>query len=253
MGSQGSTLGAARVNDFSRVRQLTLPMQVKSQASFANYHAFNNQRVVSLLQDFLDQENEETLVLLSGAAGSGKTHLLSAALHELEGRRIGARFYGLSEIGKLDEELDYESVFEGIEDYSFVLMDDLDQWVPNPLHERILFNLYNQFKMSGQKLIVSSRLAPRQLRLNLADLQSRLNSGLILNLLALNDSEKTELLIRWGRERGFYLASETAAFILQHSERSVSELLGVIERLDQASLTQKNRVTLPFIKKVFGW
>jgi DnaA family protein len=174
-------------------------------------------------------------------------------MHELECSRIGARYFGLSELRELSGELDPDTFFDGVEESAFVLLDDLDCWLPDPMHERMLFNLYNQFRISGQKLVVSSAQAPRQIRLTLPDLQSRLNSGLLLSLAPLDDAQKTCLLQYWSTERGFALTGDAAAYILSRSGRSVQELRSVIDQLDHASLTEKNRVTMPFIKKTFGW
>ena len=233
-------------------KQLTLAVQMKPHASFDNFYAYSNQCVLTLFQQFLEDDTE-TLALLVGAPGTGKTHLLNAALNQLEQNRIGARFYPLSELANLESDYDPEQFFEGVSDYPFVFLDDVDQWLPHPARERILFNLYNQFKMHGQKMILTSATVPRLMRLGLPDLTSRLNSGLLLTLNPLSDDEKVSLLQRWAMDRGFKLNAEIAAYILTRSERSVPDLMCVIERLDYASLTAKSRITLPFIKKTFGW
>lgn len=232
--------------------QLTLAVQMKPHASFENFYAFSNQCTLTLLQKFLEDDTE-TLAFLVGASGTGKTHLLHAALNCLEQDCVGARFYPLSELAHLESDYDPEQFFEGIGDYPYVFMDDVDLWLPHPVRERILFNLYNQFRMHGQKLILTSTCVPRLMRLGLPDLASRLNSGLLLTLSPLSDEEKVALMQRWAADRGFGLSADLAAYILTRSERSVPDLMRVIERLDHASLAAKNRVTLPFIKKTFGW
>lgn len=233
-------------------QQLTLAVQIKRHASFDNFYAFSNQLAVSLFRQFLEDENE-TLALLVGASGTGKTHLLHAALNQLEQQQLGARFYSLSELASLESDYEPEHFFEGLADYPYVFLDDVDQWLPHPVRERILFNLYNQFRMSGQKIILTSTSVPRMMRLGLPDLASRLSSGLLITLNPLTDAEKSALLQRWAQDRGFKLNEEMANYILSRSERSVADLMQVMDRLDHASLTAKNRVTLPFIKKTFGW
>jgi len=233
-------------------KQLTLAVQMKPHASFENFYAFSNQCALTLFQQFLE-DNTETMALLVGASGTGKSHLLHAALNHLEQRCIGARFYPLSELADLESDFDPEQFFDGVSEYPFVFLDDIDHWLPHPARERILFNLYNQFRMHGQKMILTSTTVPRLMRLGLPDLTSRLNSGLLLTLNPLSDEEKVSLMQRWANDRGFRLNEDMASYILTRSERSVPDLMRVIERLDHASLAAKNRVTLPFIKKTFDW
>ncbi|RML27489.1 Regulatory inactivation of DnaA Hda protein, partial [Pseudomonas syringae pv. maculicola] len=42
-------------------------------------------------------------------------------------------------------------------------------------------------------------------------------------------------------------------FILTRGTRSMSALFELLERLDQASLQEKRKLTIPFLKETLGW
>ena len=73
-----------------------------------------------------------------------------------------------------------------------VCIDDIDfldaEW------EQALFTAFNACKETPTQLIVSARKPPSFLDIKLGDLQSRLQSGLMLQIKDLNDSEKLSLL-----------------------------------------------------------
>lgn len=50
--------------------------------------------------------------------------------------------------------------------------------------------------------------------------------------------------------RGLQLPDEAARYILSHAARDTVSLLGLMERLDRASLVAQRRLTVPFVKSV---
>ena len=42
-------------------------------------------------------------------------------------------------------------------------------------------------------------------------------------------------------------------FILTRGERSMNALFELLERLDQASLQEKRKLTIPFLKETLDW
>jgi DnaA family protein len=58
--------------------QLTLPVQLADPASFDNFHPGPNAATAAALRA-LAEDGGESSILLHGATGSGKTHLLQAS------------------------------------------------------------------------------------------------------------------------------------------------------------------------------
>jgi len=116
--------------------------------------------------------------------------------------------------------------------------------------EEALFHLYNRVRASNTCLVVTGRVPPPQLPLKLADLRSRLSWGMVYHINELADADKLAVLQIHANLRGIELTDEVAKFILQRSNRSMVNLFSLLESLDKASLTQKRRVTIPFVKDV---
>jgi len=87
----------------------------------------------------------------------------------------------------------------------------------------------------------------------LPDLSSRLKSGLLLNLVSLSDSEKEDLLRDLAIQKGLRLEEEVSSYIIKRSGRNLSELVGILDTLDKASLVENRKLTVPFVKKILQW
>jgi DnaA family protein len=103
------------------------------------------------------------------------------------------------------------------------------------------------------RLLFSATMAPQYLALALRDLQSRLTAATIFHLQRLDETEQIALLVLRAKYRGIELTPAVATYILQHWSRGFSQLLIALEKLDEASLIEQRKLTLPFVKKVMGW
>lgn len=236
-------------------KQLTLSVEIRQDASFDQFDQTPNEKCAQLLAEELRQ-HDETLIFLSGAKESGKTHLASAAIHLCEklGRTIG--YFAMNDLAESSDA--HEALFEELSDFDVVILENIDRWLTAskdfaPVREEALFNLFNQFKLSGQQLLLTARTSPANLAVSLPDLKSRLQSGLSLVLSPLNDSEKQTMLQSAAKERGLEMGEEISSFIIRRSGRNMGQLFSVLDRLDRASLEEKRRLTVPFVKKVLGW
>ena len=89
--------------------------------------------------------------------------------------------------------------------------------------------------------------------LQLPDLASRLGWGLVFQLQPLDDAGKQEVLKLRAAQRGLQLTDEVARYILSRGARGMGELFAALETLDQASLRDQHRLTIPFVKREMGW
>ena len=83
--------------------------------------------------------------------------------------------------------------------------------------------------------------------------QSRLHSCLIFQIASLSDQEKLSALQLRARNRGMELSDSVADYILQRAERSLASLMLILEQLDQRSLAEQRRLTIPLVKSTLGW
>ena len=49
---------------------------------------------------------------------------------------------------------------------------------------------------------------------------------------------------------GFEISAQAGRFLLTHYDRDLASLWALLEKLDQASLAAKRKLTIPFLKKI---
>jgi DnaA family protein len=218
-------------------QQLTLSIRLRDDATFDNYFSGQNEQVVHNLQ-----KQEEPYVFLFGEPGTGKSHLLQAACHETGKKGLPVVYLPLAEEGLMP------AMLEGLENMSLIALDDVQKVIGDEGWELALFNLYNRVREKGVNLLVSSVDPLASLNIKLADLKSRLSWGPIFQLSGLSDNEKQLALQQRAKNRGLDLADDVVTYLLKHSPRDMNSLFVLFEKLDKASMVEKRKLTIPFIK-----
>lgn len=231
--------------------QLSLRINLNDDATFENF--FLQQRdsrhqVVTVLQDQFCS-NGESFIYLWGASGSGVSHLLQASCHQASSQGLTAQYLPLSEL------LDYppQQLLENLEQLSLVCLDDLQIIAGNQQWETALFDLYNRIREADGHLLLGANCSARELPLQLPDLQSRFGWGPVFLLPEANDEEKIAILQFRASRRGMELGDDVAQYLINRAARGLGELMSCLETLDEASLEAKRKLSIPFVKQVFGW
>lgn len=190
------------------------------------------------------QPPRETFFYLWGADGAGKSHLLQAscASHENSAYLPLSNYAGES-----------EAVLEGLEQLDLVCIDDIHLVLGKAPWEEKLFALFNASQAAHNCLVVSSGLAPREVKYELADLASRFSSGVVYHLHNLSDENKKQALKLRAEGIGMPLQDEVLDYICLRSERSTTSLFAVLEKLERLSLAEKRRITIPFVRELMQW
>lgn len=232
-----------------RFEQLPLSLRLAEDATFANYYTSNaNALAISELKRQARGEGEQWLFLV-GAPGSGRSHLLQACCHLADETGGYARYLPMRELRHHAP----DAVLEGAETLGLLCVDDVDLVVGHPEWEEALFHCYNRCLASGTGMLLSAARPAAELSCGLADLKSRLNGFSVYQLRSMDESERIRALQFRGRCVGLELTEDVAAFIYARSSRHPGDLFAVLDRLDRASLAQRRRLTIPFVKTVLGW
>jgi len=218
-------------------QQLTLNIQLRDDATFENYFSGSNEPVVHNIKS-----QTEPYVFLFGDTGTGKSHLLQAACLQAGKNTLPVVYLPLNDPGLMPEML------EGLEEMSLIALDDIQTVIGDEGWERALFNLYNRVREKGATMLVSSTEPLASLNIKLADLKSRLSWGPIFQLGALSDAEKQLALQQRAKNRGLDLTDDVVTYLLKRSPRDMNSLFDLFEKLDKASLVEKRKLTIPFIK-----
>ncbi|MDF2183147.1 DnaA regulatory inactivator Hda [Neptuniibacter sp. CAU 1671] len=234
------------MNTTDKPLQLPLHISLRDDARFANFCAHGNELALHSLQQSINRQGE-SFIYLWGAAGSGCTHLLQASCHQAEPAGLSAAYLPLEELRLLGPD-----ILEGMEFLDLVCIDHLQQVAGDPAWEESLFHFFNRIREQGNTLLVAADAAPRQLSIGLPDLASRLGWGVVFQIQPLGDDDKRRVLQQRAAARGMALSEEVARYLLNHASRDMNDLSLLLDQLDQASLSAKRKLTIPFIKEVTG-
>lgn len=226
-------------------RQMALQVSLEDSATFENFFVIDSNKQVV---DYLVAESSAQLdqfVFLWGAHGAGCSHLLQSVCHNFDARDTASFYLPLANFRDYSPE-----IFEGLESFSLVCLDDLQAIAGHRDWELGLFSLFNRLRESGTRLLVAARCGPRELQVLLPDLLSRLQSGVVFQVQGLNDEDKRKALQLRATLRGIALSEEVISYVLQRNERSMQALFELLERLDQYSLQSQRRITVPLLREL---
>lgn len=225
------------------IAQLPLSIKLQSEATFHNFFVGENAATVSALQHFSHHQGEQ-FIYLCGPKSSGRSHLLQACCQQQDPTQ--AFYLSLSEPGLAPR------VLSELEQVPLVCLDDIEVVLGKRLWEEALLHFYNESRVNHHRLLVSSDVLPQQTPCILMDLQSRLQWGLTWQLRLLSDEEKSKALQLRAKERGLFLEADVAQYLLRHMSRDMNQLMHYLAQLDEASLAEKRRLTIPFVRHVLG-
>lgn len=203
------------------------------------------------LEDFVGDaaarlQQLEGLVFLSGGRGTGKTHLLQGLCHHRED--LSARHIYLS----LASEASAPAMLQDLEHMQLVCLDDIDRVVGLGSWDEALFHLINGCRDQGATLVLASAVPVAGLTPSLPDLASRLKGAYLVSTDKLGDDEKLDVIRRKAARRGFSMSEDVCRFILGRSQRDMHHLAHLVDQLDEETLRQQKRVTIPFVKAALG-
>ena len=222
------------------MKQIVLDIGLASAPVFSNFFAGTNSLVLSHLQLWASSPLRSPVpTYLWGEAGSGKTHLLKAAVDAMQ--QQGAR------IGWLDASVTEPTEFN--EAWSAVILDDCHLYTA--VQQQAAFNWFVNAVSSadGQPrgVLAAGGLPPADLLLR-DDLRSRLGWGHVYELHALSESERRAVLRKQADTRGIFLSDEVISFVLSRFSRDLSSLMQLLDQLDEYALQTQRAITVPLVK-----
>jgi DnaA family protein len=185
-------------------------------------------------------------VYVAGPKGSGRTHLLIAACAAANEAGRSAQYLPLA--SRRDD--DSRMAIRAFGGSAVLAIDDADAIAGDAAAEHALFDLYNGCRAEGATLVFAARVPPSQAGFGLPDLVSRLSSCTQVALKPLDESARRELLRDRAAARGIELDETVVDWLFAREKRDIASLLGVLDRIDAASLAAQRRVTVPFLRKL---
>jgi DnaA family protein len=226
--------------------QLPLGLALRDSARFDSFFPGPNREALDSVR-LAAAGQGESLVFLAGPAGTGKSHLLQAACHHAAGCRRAATYLPLRQLAGLAP-----GVLDGLEQLDLVCLDDVQRAAGESAWEHALFDLFNRLRGAGGTLLVGGERRPDLIGFGLPDLASRLGWGLTYRLRPLADADMLAALTCRAAGRGLALPEETASYLLKRVPRDPAGVFDLLDRLDQASMVEQRRLTIPFVKAVLA-
>ncbi len=191
-------------------------------------------------------------LFLAGPARTGKTHLALAlcAAAEQAGRR--AAYLPLAAAaGRAREAL------QALDDRDVIALDGLEKLVGGISAESrddeiALFDFHNRARTRGTSVLYTAQALPDELALALPDLRSRLQQCARIALSPLDDDGRRAVLRDRAPRRGLDLEAAAIDWLLTRTDRDLGALVGLLDKLDRASLAAQRRITVPFLRQVIG-
>ena len=211
---------------------------------FTSFIEGENQDLLDFLNTMTKKKKNDCLYIW-GSQGTGKTHLLQAACKQADDMNSQVTYIPLKQYEEFDSE-----IFNGLGKLDLICVDDLEFISGNLEWQQRLTLLYNEIRDNNNSIIISSTSSPKNIKIELDDLKSRLVWGQVYKINPPNDELKIEILKRKASERSFELSESVAEFLIHRTDRDLNSLIKILDVIDHSSLAAKRKVTIPFVKKL---
>jgi chromosomal replication initiation ATPase DnaA len=178
--------------------------------------------------------NDLSGCLIMGPKGVGKTHLLNVCKQFLSNK---------DELFYVSDIRDLPPV---IAKYRYLLVDNIDYLTP--AQQETLFHWYNHIKENQGKMILVLDKTIDEL-VTLKDLKSRMLTLQQAILDHPNDKDLEIFILKQAFDRQIEITNDVLAYMILRIERDFKKAEKLMDKIDQESLREKRKITIPFIKE----
>ena len=223
-------------------KQLTFPWNKINKSSLEGFYSSeDNTHIVSILKDKAFQED----LFIYGSKESGKTYLLQAMCNSYSSDNKSSLYIPLKKA------MDYGvEIFESLENIQLICLDGIENVISIIEWEKAIFNLINKTLISKSRLIITSSEDLHSLNFFLPDLESRLRKIESYELMPIQDKDILDALKYISKLKSINLGDKEARYLVTYAQRNISNLVHILESLDQLSMEMKRKITIPLIKEV---
>ncbi|MFT6459355.1 chromosomal replication initiator DnaA [Pseudophaeobacter arcticus] len=177
-------------------------------------------------------------LVLTGPAGSGKTHLA-----HVWASQTGAK---ILQAGDLQE--------DQVPDLAQapVVVEDIPAIAGNRETQNALFHLHNLVLSNGHALMLTGRAAPNLWQLSLADLQSRVQAATHAELQAPDDALLAVVLAKLFNDRQVTPKPDVIPYLVAHMDRSFAAAAVIVNQLDSMALSEGRTLSRPLAVRLMS-
>ena len=180
-----------------------------------------------------------------GAEQTGKSHLLQAVCNQLADTDQDVIYIACDKAARSGFH-----ILQGISRFDVVCIDDVDGVLGDKGWDQALFHFIDELRANNKSLVMTSTTGPSAVSPSSPDLASRLVWGAVYKLSLLTDEQKEAAVQLHASVRGIEVPGAVCSYLVRRYRREMKKLLAVLNQLDERSLQQQRKVTVPFVKSV---
>ncbi len=196
---------------------------INSSSNQTAYCAINNWQTAWGIQPY------ELVLLIYGPASSGKTYLTKIW------QNLSNAFVITKNLKILSEEL--------IRQHTAFIMEDIEE-----LDEKTIFHCFNLLNESGKYLLMTTSQLINHFAL--ADLTSRVNSVMKIEINQPDDELMTQLIFKHFSEHSIRVTQQVINYLLINLPRQFSQMATLLVKITRFALVHQRPVTISLIKNV---
>jgi len=191
-------------------------------------------------------------LVITGAAGSGRTHLLHAIGNAMIANGVqtvacvSAAVFAEQLITALREGA-VEKWRARYRNAGALLLDDIEAVAGKERTQDELFHLFNALQSAGRQVVLTSSVPPNQLATLEDRLRTRFTQGLIVELGSPDEAQRATLISRFFASSGTPVTERVVAQIADRPARSIGEVLATVTRLQAAAALAGAPVSSAFV------
>ena len=180
------------------------------------------------------------MMIISGPAASGKTHLAAVWQESAKAEVIRP------------EMLISRSADQICAAGEHLLFDGIDPWLGEREAENTLFHIYNILKEEQRSMMVTMRMTATDAPFVIADLASRFRAAPLAEIRAPDDMLLGSVLMKLFSDRQIHISQDVIAYILPRMERSFAAARDIVREADKMALSEKRAISVPLMRKVLS-
>lgn len=217
--------------------QLSFDLPAKTALDRADFFVSPANSVAVAMIDATPDWPDRKLVL-SGPAGSGKTHLTHVWANQ-----TGARIVAATDLPQAD----IAGVATGP-----VAVEDVPQIAGDMTAQDALFHLHNLMFAHGQALLMTGRGAPAHWNIGLPDLKSRITAANHAALELPDDRLLAAVLVKLFADRQITPRADVVPYLISRIERSFDAAARIVEHLDRVALSERQNLSRALAARLLG-
>lgn len=181
-------------------------------------------------------------ICISGPTGCGKTHLANVFMAKTQAHNLQAHLIDASDINE-------NNARSLVESHAALVIDNAHQ-IANSDREEALFHILNMLNETGHHAILCAQTPPARWKVQLPDLQSRLNALQHVPIQNPDEALLAAVMVKQFSDRQLRIDTAGIDYILPRMERSFSAVNTIVSAIDTLALREHRNITIPLIKKV---